>query len=63
MSKLRFFFLLDMDLLSIFMTLTHNTQPNPGGFSARLLGYGIGKGRDIPSGWKRKSLKPSGKAL
>jgi len=52
-----------MDLLSIFMTLTHNTQPNPGGFSARLLGYGIGKGRDMPSGWKRKSLKPSGKAL
>jgi|SRR3970040_1036644 len=62
MSKLRLFFLLDTDLLSIFMTLTHISQPDPGGSSARPLGYGIEKNRDIPSGWKRKSLKPSGKA-
>lgn len=26
-------------------------------------GYGVEKKRAIPSGWKRKSLKPSGKAL
>jgi len=63
MSKLRFFFLLDMDLLSILMTLTHSSQPEPGGSSARPLGYGVEKNRDIPSGWKRKSLEPSGKAL